>query len=136
MRQKGLQTISDSGLPQKHVAAYKHGEGLKGRKEGEQFNCNQHIFRRVNTDGEVAFAWVLQNLVLDKREQDFFNKPGELHHYIETGNFITHNDMMWRIRLDPGELENNKKNVTRLQLIAMASPEEKKANQINRFVNV
>ena len=49
---------------------------------------------------------MLQNLVLDKDEQEFFNRPGQLHHYVQTDSFISHDGMMWRLRLEPCELEN------------------------------
>ena len=126
------QSIGEFGRLQELIATYKYDDGPKGKKIGDRYYCNQQIFRRVKPDGEVAFAWVLLNLVTDK-ENNFFNDFDETQHYIQTESFISHDGMMWRIRLESPKMISGTS--AKLQLIAMPTPEERKSGIINRTVD-
>ena len=62
------------------------------------------MFRRVQPDGKVTLLWVLHNV----RPDIFYNKADRnfIRHYIQSGIFRSHDGMMWRIRLEPGNWPN------------------------------
>jgi hypothetical protein len=126
------QRIVEFGRLQELIATYKHDDGPIGKKIGDRYYCNQQIFRRIKPDGEVAFAWVLLNLVTDK-ENNFFNDFDGIQHYIQTESFISHDGMMWRIRLESPKMIS--KTSAKFQLIAMPTPEERESGIINRTVD-